>query len=226
MSQPTLSEVGASTWRVLVADDHELYRNGLTELIRSDPELEICAEAENLSDALEQFRAHKPNLVIVDISLAKGNGLDLVERIKTTDPATVVLVISMFDERVYADRAIAAGASGYVCKQAPNSEILAALHTVKRHGIYVSQLVMDRLLSRKKGPIAPGTSLEEERLSKRELQIFTLIGQGETTQKISRQLYLSPSTVETYRERIKTKLNLANGSELTRRAILWMLRST
>lgn len=224
---PAKSNPALSVWRVLVVDDHELFRDGLTELISTEPDISVCGEAGTVTEAIEKFRAMQPQLVIVDIALAKGNGLDLVERIKAIDPAAIVLVLSMFDESVYADRAIAAGASGYVCKQAPNEEILNALRTVKRQGMYVSQVVMERLLSRKKGvPTSPGNSPEEELLSSRELQIFSLIGQGETTQKIARQLNLAASTVETYRERIKTKLNLSNGTELTRRAILWMLRST
>lgn len=209
-----------------MVDDHELFRNGLVHLISTEPDISICGEAGTVSEALEKFRELRPDLMIVDISLAQGNGLDLVEKIKGIEPATILLVLSMFDESVYADRAIAAGASGYACKKAQNDEILNALRTVKRQGMYVSEVVMGRLRSRKKGqPSNTGSSQEEEFLSSRELQIFTLIGQGETTQKIAQELNLSPSTVETYRERIKVKLNLANGIELTRRAILWTLRS-
>jgi DNA-binding NarL/FixJ family response regulator len=145
---------------------------------------------------------------------------------KAIDPAVLVLVVSMFDEAIYADRAIAAGAAGYLCKQATNQEIVEAVQSIRSHGMYLSRPMMERVLRRKGGSKAHVADSEEAQLSTRELQIFSLIGQGETTQKIAQQLNLAPSTVETYRERIKTKLNLANGAELTRRAILWMLRAT
>jgi len=216
----------ASECRALIVDDHQLFRNGLSELLSTQPGVTVCGEAGEFHEALEKFQALKPNFVMVDISLAKGNGLDLVERLKTLDPNVSVLVVSMFDEAVYADRAIAAGASGYLCKQAPNEEVLRAVQTVRNNGMYLSQPMMERLLRRKSGSKALVADSEEKQLSTRELQIFSLIGQGETTQRIAQHLNLSPSTVETYRERIKNKLDLANGAELTRRAILWMMRAT
>jgi DNA-binding NarL/FixJ family response regulator len=211
--------------RVLIVDDHQLFCNGLAELLNSEPGLEVVGQATDAQQAIDQFLELRPQLVTLDISLAKGNGLELIGRFKEIDPDAVVLVVSMFDETTYADSAIKAGAAGYVCKQASNEQILDAIHTVRRQGVYLSQSGMNRVLHR--GGAAGGASVSPEtQLSTRELQIFTLIGQGETTQKIARQLYLAPSTVETYRERIKNKLNLANGAELTRKAILWTLHHT
>lgn len=211
-------------WRVLIVDDHELFRTGLRELLSRDADVEVVGEAANAHDAVERFRELQPNLVITDISLADGDGLQIVERIKAIDPNTFVLVISMFDEEVFADRAIAVGASGYICKQATNAELLEALRTLRRSGLYISPSVTQRMVQR---GTPSGTALSEENLlSTRELQIFTMIGQGLTTQQVAQRLHLSTSTIETYRERIKGKLNLASGAELTRRAIVWLMHKS
>jgi len=208
----------------LIVDDHELFRTGLRELLSRDPDVEVVGEAASAQDALERYRELQPNLVITDISLADGDGLHVVERIKAIDPETFVLVVSMFDEEVFADRAIAVGASGYVCKQATNSEMLNALRTIRRSGLYVSPAVMQRM--DKRGAASASGVAEENLLSTRELQIFTMIGQGLTTQQVAQRLHLSTSTIETYRERIKGKLNLASGAELTRRAIVWLMHKS
>lgn len=215
----------ATPCRVLIVDDHQLFRNGLAELIGAEPGLTVVGEAQDAPTALEQFQQLRPNLTTLDISLAKGNGLELIGQFKRLDPDAFVLVISMFDEATYADRAIQAGAQGYVCKQAPNEQILEAIRTVRRPGIYLSPPAMDRLLHRSVKSTVGATEAPEVQLSTRELQIFTMIGQGQTTQRIAQQLNLANSTVETYRERIKGKLNLANGAELTRQAILWTLQN-
>lgn len=210
-------------WRALIVDDHQLFRNGLRELLEDEPDVEVCAEAAEISEALAAFEREKPNLVTIDISLTDGNGLSLVERIKRQSPAITILVLSMYDEGIYADRAIAAGASGYVCKQSTNEEIRRALRTVLKGEVYLSPAVMQRLLLRKSPQVGGGQLFHEARLSNRELEILTLIGQGSTTQGIATKLHLSVSTIETYRERLKTKLQLANGAELTRHAILWLM---
>jgi DNA-binding NarL/FixJ family response regulator len=216
---------GRKVWRALVVDDHELFRDGLRELLGDLPGIEICGEAEQEDDAFEQFRTKNPELVTVDISLESGHGLSLVSRIKALRPSTVVLVLSMYDDRVYAERALAAGASGYVCKQSTNKEIIDAVRTVLDGEIYVRDDILQRILMQKVGKKPPDLGAESEQLSDRELEVFTLIGQGRTTHAIAKELNLAVSTVETYRERLKVKLKLDSGSELTRRAILWLLQN-
>lgn len=214
-------------WRTLIVDDHELFRNGLREMLESEPDISICGEAEGEGDAYEQFQRLGADLVTVDINLASGQGLDLVARIKKLQPAVVVLVLSMYDDRAYAERALAAGASGYVCKQSTNKEIIQAVRAVKDGQISVRDEIMQRMLMKKLGNKKPAPNhSESEQLSNRELEVFTLIGKGRTTHAIATELRLSVSTIETYRERLKFKLNLESGAELTRRAILWVMQNT
>jgi DNA-binding NarL/FixJ family response regulator len=213
-------------WRTLLVDDHELFRDGLRELLSNEPDLEICGEAESEDEAMDKFRECNVDLVTVDISLASGQGLNLVGRIKTARPETTVLVLSMYDDRVYAERALAAGASGYVCKQSANNDIVDAVRTVKAGGIYVRDEILQRILQQKVGKKPVPLGVESEQLSDRELEVFTLIGHGRNTQGIADQLHLAVSTVETYRERLKSKLNVESGSELIRRAILWVMQNS
>ena len=212
-------------WRTLLVDDHQLFRDGLRELLDNEPYIEICGEAEEENDAYEKFRAKNAELVTVDINLESGHGLNLVSRIKALEPSTIVLVVSMYDDRVYAERALAAGASGYVCKQSTNKEIIEAVQTVINGDIYVREDILQRILMQKVGKKPVDLGSENQQLSDRELEVFTLIGLGRSTHAIAKELNLAVSTIETYRERLKVKLNLESGTELTRRAILWLLQS-
>src|SRR6476620_8015324 len=213
-------------WSVLIVDDHPLFRNGLRELFRNDLNVQVAGEAETEEDAYEQIIRLKPNLVTVDVSLAAGNGLNLIARIKKVSPKTAVVVISMFEDRVYADLALAAGASGYICKQSGGAELKAALETVRKGEIYVSPDILQRMTGGKQTPQETAKALNDKRLSSRELQIFTMIGQGRNTHEIASELGIAVSTVETYRERLKTKLSLSSGSELTRHALFWMMQNS
>jgi DNA-binding NarL/FixJ family response regulator len=208
-----LSTTETVTWRVLIVDDHQLFRNGLRELLSAQADIEVCGEAADVAGGLEKFRTLLPSLVTIDISLSKESGLHLVEQIRVLAPKTVILVLSMYDAAVFSSRALAAGASGYVCKQSTNQEILAALRTATRA----------QAIPHSRSSPAAVSFAEESQLSARELEIFTLIGHGDTTQKIGQKLNLAASTIETYRERIKSKLKLENGAELTHRAILWVM---
>jgi DNA-binding NarL/FixJ family response regulator len=221
-TQNDATPTSQKTWRTLIVDDHPLFRDGLRELLENEPGIEICGEAESEDEAFELFRQTDADLVTVDISLAAGHGLNLVSRIKKARPSTVVLVLSMFDDRVYAERALATGAAGYVCKQATNQQLIAAFRTVRQGEIYLSEDIFQQVLQRKLAPKFSADKPETEQLSRRELQIYTMIGQGRTTHQIATELHLAVSTVETYRERLKSKLGLASGAELTRHAILWV----
>jgi DNA-binding NarL/FixJ family response regulator len=212
-------------WRTLIVDDHPLFRNGLRELIESIPGFIVCGEADSEEQAFQELLATGADLVTVDISLASGNGLSLIERIKNHSPSTVVLVLSMYEDSIYAERALAAGAAGYVCKHADTGEFRAAFEAFQRGEVYVSATVLQRLLARQAAPPGAAANIDNTHLSGRELQIFTLIGQGRTTPQIARELRLAVSTVETYRERLKSKLKLSTGAELTRLAILRMIQN-
>lgn len=210
--------------RILVVDDHPIVRKGLVELISRELGLEVCGEAADSDEALEIIGDLNPDLAVVDISLGKGmGGVELVKELKARREDIKVLVWSMHDEKLYAERCLSAGALGYISKEAPPEEFIAAIRKVMSGRIYLSELMSDRLLSR----IAKGDDEIRkpvvESLSDRELEVFELIGKGMTTRQIAQNLHLSIKTIETYRENIKVKLNLSNSAELVRHAVQWNL---
>lgn len=210
--------------RILIVDDHELLRQGLHDLIASEPDLEICGEALDESGALTQFRALQPDLMIVDISLGQGDGIDLVKRIHAESPAVRLLMLSMHDESLYAQRALRAGALGYVSKQAPSRTILEAIRCLLDGKLYLSPQLSQRLLQRAATGKLQESESQVETLSDRELEIFEQIGRGLQTRQIAETLKLSPKTVHSYRERLKQKLNVATAGELTHQAVRWVLQ--
>ncbi|MHC4405247.1 MAG: response regulator transcription factor [Planctomycetota bacterium] len=209
-------------WRILIADDHPIVRQGLAALITHEADMEVCGGAESVADALSQVDSVHPDLVVVDISLKDSHGIDLITQIKARDQGIKMLVWSMFDEKLFAERCLRAGAMGYVNKQESIDQVVDAIRRVLQGEIYLSSPMTSRLLHR-----VSGHNLMEqdpiENLSNRELQVLEMIGQGMTTRQIARKLSLSPKTVETHREKIKTKLNLKNAAELGRRAVQWVL---
>jgi DNA-binding NarL/FixJ family response regulator len=212
--------------RVLIVDDHEMLCDGMRLMIEHQPDLEVCGQAADESTALRQFRQARPDLVIVDISLKTGNGIDLIKRLKTVDSAARILVYSMHDEQVYAERALRAGAMGYVTKQKPAQAILHAIRHVLGGKLHFSDEVTQRVLERAAAhePITQGSPVES--LSDRELEVFEMIGRGLTTRAIADRMHLSPRTIDTYRERLKIKLVLANAAELHYRAVQWVLKGS
>lgn len=209
--------------RVLIVDDHPLVRTGFVQLISDEPDLEVCGEAADENEALEIVASEQPDLVIVDLSLAGGSGINLIERIKAHHSGVAMLVASMHDESLYAERVLAAGALGYINKQEAASNIIRAIRRVLEGKVYVSDKLTERLLDGLTGMVnAPGQT-PMQRLSNRELEVFELIGRGMTTGKIADHLKLSTKTIETHRENIKKKLGLASGQELTRRAMHWLM---
>ena len=209
--------------RILIVDDHPLVRSGFVQLISDEPDLEVCGEAADEAQALQLVAATTPDLVIIDLSLAGGSGINLIERIKAHYGEVCMLVVSMHDESLFAERVLTAGALGYLNKQEAPSNIIRAIRRVLDGRVYLSDKLTERLLDSLTGMAkAPGQS-PMQRLSNRELEVFELIGRGMTTGKIADHLQLSTKTIETHRENIKKKLGLASGQELTRRAMHWLI---
>lgn len=209
-------------FRVLLVDDHPMFREHLAQLLARDLGLEVCGEADNVADALRLALESKPDIAIIDITLRGASGLELVREIAARKLPTRSLVLSMHDEDLYAERALRAGARGYLSKSAASSEALKAIRAVIAGEIYASSRLTTRLLQQAAGH-APGRPALSgiETLADRELEVFQLLGQGHSTKEISRELGLADSTVETYRSRIKEKLKLRSSAELYLRAGEW-----
>ncbi len=208
--------------RILLVDDHPVMRQGLRELLSREPDLEICGEAEDALEAVRLVESLSPDLMIVDISLKGSSGIDLMKRIRAMHPEVRMLVASMHDEVLYADRALRAGAMGYVSKQEAAEMLLDAVRHVLRGGVYMSPEMRARILARAPGePKGDGSPVAS--LSDRELEVFEAIGTGRSTREIAEQLHLSVKTIETHRENIKRKLGLAGNIELIQRSCRWVL---
>ncbi len=210
--------------RIIIVDDHPMVREGLKMRIAIEPDLHICGEAEEEGEALRLIRNAQPDLVISDLSLRAGNGLALVQRIKTEMPATYVLVLSMHDETLYAERALRAGAHGYLNKQEPQERLIQAIRTVLSGSMYLSEKMTQRMLSRVSQLSQP--SLDPvDTLTDRELQIFQMLGEGMSTRGIAKELKRSVHTIETHREKIKRKLNLQSANDLVQSAVHWVIEN-
>ncbi len=222
MTRDTESGFSYKRHRVLLVDDHPLVRRGLADLLDREPDLQICGEAGDVAGALQEVERAQPDLIIIDLTLKGGHGVDLIEKVKAKDAGIKMLVSSMHDEMLFAERTLRAGAMGYITKHESPETLLAAIRQVLRGEVYLSARMASRLLHQVTGrAMARENPLES--LSNRELAVFEMIGQGLTTQQIARHLELSPKTVETHREKIKQKLNLKNSVELSRRAVQWAL---
>lgn len=211
--------------RILIVDDHPMVRDGLNMRISMQPDLEVCGEAESADDALAMVKQTNPELVLVDISLKAGSGLDLIKRIKIHDAKIKMLVVSMYDETLYAERALRAGAMGYLNKQLSPVKVLEAIRAVLDGQRYLSAEMTDRLISQAIGVRDEQNKSAVDILSDRELEVFRLIGEGLATGIIARRLRLSPHTVDSHREKIKLKLNLKSAGELSRAAVQWKLEN-
>ena len=212
--------------RVLVVDDHPIMRQGYSQLISLQPDLEMCGEAADGQEALRQVEAARPNLAIVDISLRDSNGIELMKQLRARDPHLKMLVVSMHDESLFAERALHAGASGYINKEETTDKLIDAVRCVLAGKIFLSPAMTERMLSRAAGNHDGSAPAPLACLSDRELEVFELIGKGLTTRKIASKLHLSSKTVDTYRQNIKSKLSLSNATELTLHAAQWALRDT
>lgn len=206
---------------IIIVDDHPLMRKGLAQTLEAEPGLTVRAQVSSAEEALERFDELAPDLVIVDLSLPGMGGLELIKQLQSMHPDLPTLVVSRHDELLYAERAIRAGAKGYVMKLEASDAIVKAVRRVMDGGIYVSDEVSERLLQSMAAGKAPDES-PLETLSDRELEVFELTGHGLTTREIAERLYLSVKTVESYRARIKQKLNLDSAAELMQHAVRWV----
>lgn len=207
--------------RVLLVDDHPVVRRGLRELLESQTNLRVSGEAASEAEALEAAgRDPAPDVALVDVNLQSGSGIALVRQLRSQHEKLPVLVISMHDEVLYAERALAAGARGYVMKQVPDAEMLDAVRRVAGGRFYVSDAIRERLFPLAAGELSAGAS-PVARLSDRELEVFLLIGRGYAPRHIADELHLSVKTVETHRRHICEKLGLEGAAELSRYAVAW-----
>lgn len=208
--------------RVLLIDDHAILRQGLGQLINQEPDMMVCGEADEAPKGFEAVGALKPDVAVVDISLKGGNGLELVKSIKASYPALPVLVLSMHDEALYAERVLRAGGLGYIMKEQAVESVLVAIRRVFKGEIVLSEKMQARLLHQLvSGRLKEGSS-PVDTLTDRELEVFRMIGEGRSTRQIAEELHLSVRTVEAYREYIKEKLNLRNSTELVQQAFQWV----
>lgn len=208
--------------RILVVEDHVVVREGFVALINREADLEVCGEADNVSDALRAVGSTRPDLVVVDLVLRQGDGLDLIKAVKAEHPDVFLLVVSMQDEELYAERALRAGASGYVMKQSPAQEFRNAIRAVLAGEIYISPKMNVRLLHRLAAGERPARGAPVDRLTDREIQIYQMIGAGMNTRDIAPHLGISAKTVETHRENIKHKMGLKDGLALIQSATQWV----
>jgi DNA-binding NarL/FixJ family response regulator len=207
--------------RILIVDDHPMMRQGLAQLISSEPDLTVGCEADTASQALELVASQKPDLVLLDISLPDKNGLELIKDIHVLCPEVLILVVSMHDEALYAERVLRAGARGYVMKQEGGKKLLEAIRQVLSGRIYVSEKMSAHILETFSGRRSDTIVSPIERLSDREFEVFQLIGEGKGTRDIAGHLHLSVKTVEVHRANIKGKLKIRTATDLVRYAVRW-----
>ncbi len=213
---------GAEKTRIFIVDDHPLVRESLTNLIAQHSDLAVCGEAGSASGAVSAVASASPDVAIVDISLGGRSGLDLIKDLRVMCPRMAIVVLSMHDEEIYAERALRAGARAYIMKREATKNVILAIRRVRQGKVYLSDRLAERLAAKlvSGAPEAPSSPLAE--LSDRELEVFRLLGQGRATRQIADTLHLSAKTVQAYCARIKEKLGLASSNELLREAIRWV----
>jgi len=212
--------------RILIVDDHPAVREALAIRIGRQRDLEVCGEAADMSEALRLIADAPPDVAVIDITLKTGSGIDLIKRIKDRNDRIRILVWSMHSEALYAERALRAGALGYVNKEQATDQIIEAIRRVLEGKVYLSEAMTERMLRRTVGGVKEeATRSPIDVLTDRELEVFRLIGEGAKTVEIAERLHLSVKTVETYRDRIRQKLDLSDGTKLTHYATLWVLEN-
>lgn len=215
-----MKKAAASKKRILIVDDHPMMREGLAQLIEHEPDLQNAAQADSAAQALQLMAGSLPDLLLLDISLPDKSGLELIKDVQAFYPNLPILVVSMHDESLYAERVLRAGGRGYIMKQEGGKKLMQAIRQVLEGRIYVSEKISAKILENFSGHRIESSS-PVEKLSDREFEVFQLLGQGEATRVIAKRLHLSIKTVEVHRANIRKKLELATGGELVRYAIRW-----
>jgi DNA-binding NarL/FixJ family response regulator len=222
----TRASPGTTARKVMLVDDHPVVRHGIAQLIREEPDLTVCGEAESAPAALEVMRRERPELAVVDISLQGTNGIELIKLMRAEMPKLCILMLSMHDESLYALRALRAGARGYVMKGEAIEHLLTAMRKVLDGEIYVSPTFSERLVFKAINALEGGMGSPVDNLSDRELEVLQLLGKGFGTREIAGELHLSIKTIETHRAHIKEKLGLKDAGEMVRFAIDWVARES
>lgn len=210
--------------RIVIIDDHPIVRQGFKQLIEMETDLRVVGEADDAYKGIGVIKKIRPDLALVDLSLKEGSGLELIKNLQNEFPALPILVVSLHDENVYAERALKAGAKGFIMKAEATENVMIAIRQVLNGGIYLSNSMKTKFLERLTGPSARLADDMSQILSDREFEVFQLIGEGLKTRSIAEQLNLSIKTVETYKSHIKIKLQLKDSVELIQRAVEWSLR--
>jgi DNA-binding NarL/FixJ family response regulator len=208
--------------KVLIVDDHPITRQGLRMLVDLQPDFIVCGEADNAAYAMDLAAKLKPDVAIVDITLRTANGIELTKNLKAHSPELLILIVSMHDEDLFAERALRAGARGYLMKHEASDQVINALRRIVTGEVYVSERVQARMLSRMVNSRTGEVASPVESLSDREMEVFQLLGNGYSTRQIAERLNLSVKTIDSYREHLKLKLNLESGADLIRYAIQWV----
>jgi DNA-binding NarL/FixJ family response regulator len=208
--------------RVILVDDHPMMRQGIAQLINEQIDLEVCCEAGNAPDAMKFIECSQPDLAIVDVSLDGSSGLELIKDLRERHPDVLVLVLSMHEESVYAERMLSAGARGYIMKNAGGGTVLAAIRQVFGGGVYLSEKMSARVLNSLADIKSQVSQSPIKGLTDREFEVFELLGEGKTTLEIALQLHLSPKTVDAHRRHIKQKLQMKTATALVRYAVRWI----
>lgn len=228
VESPSISETATSTKtarRLLIVDDHPVFRHGIIQLLGKLPEVTICGEADNAQSALHAMRQLKPEVALIDVSMPGTNGIELIKLMLAEEPRLIILMVSMHDESLYALRALRAGAKGYVMKQQAMENVLEALRKVMNGGIYVSPQFSERLVFKAIQGSDTDLGSPVDKLSDRELEVLQLFGRGKSTREIAERLHLSVKTIETHRAHIKEKLGFKDAEEMVKFATEWMTAS-
>lgn len=208
--------------QIVIVDDHPVVREGMERLLESEPDLKVCGSVGSVSEVLTLLQQVKPDLVLADMTLPGRSGLELIKDLKALHPDIPVLVISMHDEKLYAERVLRAGGRGYVMKEVASEELINAVRCVLQGEIYMSSAAAQRLAQVFAGHRESKETLPIQRLTDREFEVFQLIGLGQATREIAEKLFISPRTVDAHRAHIKEKLGLKDGNELLRFAVRWV----
>ncbi|WP_415907186.1 response regulator transcription factor [Oleiharenicola sp. Vm1] len=216
------SHAPAAAKKILLVDDHPITRQGLRTLISQQPGLTVVGESDNAAQAMELATKLEPDIAIVDIALRSANGIELTKNLKAHSPGLLILIVSMHDEDLFAERALRAGARGYLMKHEASEKVVEALEKIAAGELYISERVRARMLSRLVNNRTGEVTSPVESLSDREMEVFQLIGNGYATRQIAERLNLSVKTIDSYREHLKLKLNLDSGADLVRYAIQWV----